>query len=163
MTRDELSGVAPGSIINHCPIDCAYKGWTPWMPQCGTCYGGDIGIPREEVELREISRILEVSQWPKYGGKPCKPRRQREENKLCKEMIVNLKECVTRDTSVPYYGEWESWQNCEGPCGQPGTRKRIRHCNPPEKSHKCTGPSEEEERCPTFCAPSKIKTILIES
>lgn len=159
MSKEELEGEPKEGVINHCPIDCEYEKWSAWREPCPKCYGGSSNMPRHYVINYQQKRQRDIKQFHNYGGKPCKFPVPTEE-RTCGELYGDdLKECKTKADSVGHYSDWETWQDCKGECGKPGTRIRIRHCNEGEKEgqEKCPKDQspQEEEKCVTFCPSSK--------
>ena len=85
------------------------------------------------------------------------------QSRKCKEAYSEeIRECRKSD-ELSYWAQWGEWENCQGSCGQPGFRKRVRECNLGTKKSKCEGgEAEQKEKCVTFC-PSGTKSTLSRS
>ena len=45
-------------MIYHCPVDCKYAEWGPWLGNCASCCGGN--PPKRSCDQARGSKLLYI-------------------------------------------------------------------------------------------------------
>merc|ERR1711990_32642 len=122
------------TCIHNCPVDCAYGPWSQWGPAEGKAPCVPCKEPgKKYAEGTNQERTRDIAEEPKYGGKACEKKLQKESEP-----------CPKGDCGD--FGAWTCWTACKSDGNYQsinGVQERSRSC---KSGKRCSKKSETDTK-----------------
>ena len=131
-------------ILASDQVDAQWGCWNDWSSCSVTCGGPGT---RTRSGVCQPGKVIDSNQDVECEG-------DGNENEDCEEGACP----ITTEPTTASWSQWSTWSTCSVTCNGPGTRMRMRSCNPDlgqgsTQSIICPGDSKENESCGDIDCP----------